>query len=199
MLRLEDPAIREALDLVPLPILIIDGQYKVRFANQASRAAFRIDFSSYDDPRPGTFLQCSRRLQSSGGCGTSPFCPRCIIRNGVATAIEKGSSHGSAYLAVFEQARLARMRATFSRIQAGGDNLALLTFQRTDAVEDLGTTESIIPVCACCKGARAEDAQGDSSTLHFAEILGADFAHGICPACGEQFFEAETEEKTPRD
>ncbi|MGA9048463.1 MAG: HAMP domain-containing sensor histidine kinase [Dehalococcoidia bacterium] len=69
---------RQFADLIPDPVIALNGCRQIVFAN--STAAKAIETNGFKDPyglRPGEALLCEHAVASSCGCGTSSFCRYC--------------------------------------------------------------------------------------------------------------------------
>lgn len=80
-------------DNAPLIMLLVDGERRVRKANQ-----FAADFANRQAPemyglRSGEALRCLHALKSPHGCGYGPSCQDCTIRRTVLDTFETGHSY----------------------------------------------------------------------------------------------------------
>lgn len=76
-------------DSVPLPMLVVDSDLRVRRANQTARDAWGAG-SNMVGARPGTVLRCVHSLDNPKGCGYGPDCARCGIRLQVLDTLRNG-------------------------------------------------------------------------------------------------------------
>lgn len=56
------------------------------------------------------------------------------------------------------------------------------------ALSDISTLKRLLPICAYCKRVRDDAGYWNELSEYLQKETGADFTHGICPACSTQFF-----------
>lgn len=72
------------LDELPDPIIVLNSERQILFANQTLlRALKQRDDSAVLGLRPGEVLDCVRAANDSGGCGTTEFCRSCGAVNAI--------------------------------------------------------------------------------------------------------------------
>jgi two-component system, cell cycle sensor histidine kinase and response regulator CckA len=76
----------------PVSILLVDREYRVRKVNRHALRELAIPQSG-DDMKCGEILQCVHALRDSKGCGATPHCKSCKIRQTVTDIFETGKSH----------------------------------------------------------------------------------------------------------
>lgn len=82
-------SLREFIDSIPVPVLVVDDDVKVRAANTAAAEALGRDVCSRDGYRGGDVLECAyARLPE--GCGRTIHCSGCAIRRAVTRTFETG-------------------------------------------------------------------------------------------------------------
>jgi hypothetical protein len=76
----------------PVPILLVDGDVRILYCNDAAKEWFSaLEQASYLQ-RTGEALHCSHSTDVPEGCGRAPACLKCSIRSAVANAAENGRS-----------------------------------------------------------------------------------------------------------
>jgi len=76
-------SIKSLIDALPSAIFIVDPDYRIVDMNPSAKETF--------DPPPDEIIQklcgeifcCYHALTSKGGCGTTPNCEHCVIKNSV--------------------------------------------------------------------------------------------------------------------
>ncbi len=123
-------AVTAALAAVPVPIVAVNANRQIVYANEAMVGFVGADAAeSLIGLRPGEALGCSHVLQGEGGCGTSPFCRYC----GAARAMEESTIRALQA----EEAHIVRppdeppealdVRVSSRTFQVGGDVFTMLT------------------------------------------------------------------------
>lgn len=69
------------IDNLPINILLIDRRGIVTYANKVFYKNFGKAFNKNLEKGPGDLLSCENSFLSEKGCGHSPSCPHCILRN----------------------------------------------------------------------------------------------------------------------
>lgn len=70
--------------------------------------------------------------------------------------------------------------------------LTLLTFRLSEHERalrrDLTTLQGLLPLCSFCKSIRNERNEWEPLEPYLEARSGADFSHGVCPACAQQHY-----------
>jgi PAS domain S-box-containing protein len=76
----------------PIGMLVINGQEKIVFANQAAEDLFGKTIFDLTHKRFGDIIACVNRLKETAGCGHSPDCPTCPFFSGITGALTEGKA-----------------------------------------------------------------------------------------------------------
>jgi PAS domain-containing protein len=95
-----EPLIPELLNSFPEPVMVLNRERQVVFANDKLLAALNRPLHQVIGLRPGEVFSCVHGLEQAGGCGTTKFCSQC----GAARAIINSAATG---LAQSEECRMA--------------------------------------------------------------------------------------------
>jgi len=184
---MEDPQ-AEVLDVLPVAVMVLDGQCRVVRVNQAARDLLAID-GEVAGSWPGEVLRCVAAFGRTDGCGQSARCLDCVLWQTVQIARQGGET-------------AARREAPLEVVGADGTThrVFLTSAARADGVlgeasggvvlvvQDitrLHRLSGLVPICAGCKKVRRPD-QGWESVEAFIEASShALFTHTLCPACAE--------------
>jgi hypothetical protein len=143
-------------------------------------------------------LHCLNSLASPEGCGHSPGCSDCVIRNSVMTClagqsiyrrrmkftVSDGKVHRELELLI-SAAPLLSNRAT-----AELSPRALLILED---ITEISLLKDIIPICMHCKKVRDDQQYWQQVEGYFHHFIGVEFSHGVCPDCMKQFY-SETQQ-----
>lgn len=80
---------REFLDTLSIPIIMVEPGTKIRTANKFARELLGKDLSEIEDHLPGDVIECVHS-KSPGGCGSDIHCKSCVIRNSVTETFATG-------------------------------------------------------------------------------------------------------------
>ena len=78
------------LQNVPMLIMLVDGERRIRKANVAAARFARRSRQEMVGLRGGEALRCLHSTDSSQGCGFGPSCDRCMVRNTVLDTFRTG-------------------------------------------------------------------------------------------------------------
>ena len=92
LVEFESVKVRNILDEIDKPILIINDDARCLEANNAAVKTLEKQFSSIEGYHCGNVIDCVHAGES-GGCGKTEYCPDCVIRNTVKDTFETGKSH----------------------------------------------------------------------------------------------------------
>ncbi len=57
-----------------------------------------------------------------------------------------------------------------------------------EALESIRTLKGLIPICAHCRNVRGDQGYWNQLEIYLGEHSEAEFSHGICPKCEEEYF-----------
>jgi len=90
--RQHQAELQTILDGSPLPMILIDGERRVRLVNHAAREMIDRDLP-LEHTRLGQALGCLLCIKDPDACGRSPECATCTLRLTVADTLETGRPH----------------------------------------------------------------------------------------------------------
>jgi PAS domain-containing protein len=172
---------RTILDTLPVPVFIVDNDVRIHDLNIAASELFGVRKREIYKMRGGDALHCLNSLTASEGCGRSPVCEDCIIRNSVASSL--GGTAVSRKRMKFQIAGLEGKTDLDLLITANrlpGSSLVLLVLED---VTELTTLKSIVPICIKCRRVRDDHQYWKQVEQYFEENTGLLFSHGLCPSC----------------
>lgn len=82
---------------------------------------------------------------------------------------------------------LARVRAMERIIRAERERDRLIASLR-EALAQVKTLGSLLPICANCKKIRNDSGYWEQIEVYIRDHAGVDFSHGICPECEQAFY-----------
>lgn len=65
----------------------------------------------------------------------------------------------------------------------------MLISELQDAIAQIKTLKGLIPICSYCKNIRDDSGIWNKIEAYFAKHVDADFTHGMCPDCADDFRE----------
>jgi len=77
---------RVLFDAMPLPVFVVDNDVNILEYNAAAARLLVEGWQTRKRRRGGDVLQCLHATESPGGCGCSPACSSCGLREAVNTA-----------------------------------------------------------------------------------------------------------------
>jgi hypothetical protein len=175
--------LRAVFDALPSLVLVVDRDVRIQEYNAAVSDLLKADRKTVFKRRAGEVLHCIHSSEVPEGCGRSPSCKDCIIRNSVTEAF-----HGS---------RIVRRRTKIELIQDvdKAEIYALITaspFSFQDkplvllVIEDISEIAELyrmIPICSVCGKVRDDKESWMRIEAYFKNNWDVDFSHGLCPDC----------------
>lgn len=170
-------------DALPSMVFVVDQDVRIQEYNAAASALLIAEKKTVLQRRAGDILHCMHSREVQEGCGRSPFCKDCLIRNSVTEA--------------FQGDRVVRRRIRMELIRDAGmiEIYALITaslfsFQDRQLVllviEDISEIAELyrmIPICSVCRKVRDDKESWMLVEAYFQNNWGVDFSHGLCPDC----------------
>jgi PAS domain-containing protein len=79
---------RVLFNAMPMPVFVVDPDVSILEYNTAAAALVGEDKKAILQRRGGDVLHCLHATETEGGCGRSPACADCVVRNAVRSALE---------------------------------------------------------------------------------------------------------------
>jgi PAS domain-containing protein len=84
--------LQELLDRLPMPVLVVDEDVRVRGANRAAREVLGKSLDDVQGRLGGEAIECVHAGEP-GGCGRTLHCRGCVIRSMVTDTFVNGTDH----------------------------------------------------------------------------------------------------------
>jgi len=170
-------------DALPSLVFIVDEDVRIQEYNAAASGFMQEDRNNVLKRRAGEVMHCIHSNEVPEGCGRSPSCKNCVIRNSSAEA--------------FQGKRITRRRTRIELIRDGGrlEIYALITaspfsFHEKShvllVIEDISEIAELyrmIPICSMCGKVRDSKESWMRVETYFKSNWDVDFSHGYCPEC----------------
>ncbi len=179
----------EILDALPVLVLVVDDDVRIRYANAAARGVLGSEAPRALHRRGGEVLHCIHSYNDAGGCGRAEACRTCVIRNSVGEAFEgRRTVRAQCQLTAVgpgDDRSDVHMLVTAAPFSARPGNGVMLTLEDVSEVVAL---RGIVPICSYCKKVRTGVDYWESVERFVETHSDAQFSHGICEACLESHF-----------
>jgi hypothetical protein len=171
-------------DAIPNPIFVVDGDARILDCNAA--AAQMTGEALALGRRAGEVLLCIQALATPEGCGRSPACPDCALRNAVAQAFAGAQQRRARHrIATHPGAPEVDLLVSTTPIRYRGQALVLLVLED---VTELVALRRILPICAHCHKVRDDAKYWQNVESYCRRELAVNFSHGICPECLTRYY-----------
>lgn len=172
-------------DALPSLVFVVDQDVRIQEYNAAASNLIMAERNTVLKRRAGEILHCIHSSEVSAGCGRSPSCKDCVIRNSVTEA--------------FRGNRVVRHRTRIELIRDGNkiEIYALVTaspfsFQERlhallviEDISEIAELYRLIPICSGCGKVRDDTKSWMQVEAYFKNNWDVDFSHGYCPDCFE--------------
>jgi hypothetical protein len=178
-----DSALRTALDAIPSYILITDGEYRILDTNRAARALSCPGDALELNKRMGDAMRCVFARDASQGCGTSEFCPSCVLRSTARRALAGESVRGQlGHMILTQDGDSTDFWFTVSAaaIALEGRDVVLVTLED---VTELVETREFLPLCPGCMEKRELGNQESQAHEFLMRHPGALLPQELCTTC----------------
>jgi len=180
----------QTLNALPFPALVVDEDLRIVFWNSAAQKLLRSE--ELFQQRGGEVLHCLHSTETSEGCGHSPSCKNCVVRNSVGESIRGNRVYRKKTVMEIisgETVTETPMLITTSPLHHNEQALTVLVLEDIRELMQIG---SILPICAKCKKIRTTANQWEPVERYIkTHIVEVDFSHGLCPECIRDVFSAE--------
>jgi PAS domain-containing protein len=181
---IDDPSyLRTVLDANPSPIFILDGEACILDANLAAIELLESDSGPVLQRPCGEVLHCLHQRDAAKGCGKTPSCKDCLIRNAVMRAFQGNRVvREKAKLHLIREHRVEEIHVlvTTTPFAYEGTPYALLVLED---ITEVITLRHILPICARCKKIRNDESYWEQIESYLRKHTDLRFTHGICPEC----------------
>jgi hypothetical protein len=175
--------LKAVFDALPSLVLVVDQDVKIQEYNTAVSDLLMAGRTTVLKRRAGEILHCIHSSEVPKGCGKSPSCKNCIIRNSVTEAFQ-----GSRVVRRRTKIELIRdvskieiyALITASPFSFQDKPLVLLVIEDISEIADL---YRMIPICSVCGKVRDDKESWMRIESYFKNKWDIDFSHGLCPDC----------------
>lgn len=185
----ESGLLRVIFDAMPSMVFVVDKDVEVYEYNKAAADFLVMERNAILRHRGGEILKCIHATEAPEGCGHSPHCEGCVIRNSVNT--------------VYEGNRVERTRTRMELIRDGIKteiyalitaspfsyeyrNFVLLVIEDISIVSEL---QRIIPICSICHKIKDQKEAWSRIEAYFRDNWDVDFSHSYCPDCHKKLLD----------
>jgi hypothetical protein len=176
------------LEATPIPVLVVKPEMRIVYYNSAASTLVGSDAEVVIQSRTGEILHCIHSTESLEGCGYSPFCKDCIIRDSVNQALKGRKVSRKLHkmkLVQKDNAAEIYLLVTTVPLQYSGEQLVMLLLED---VSELRTLRQLIPICSRCKRIRDDQEYWHHVEKYLKDQLDVDFTHSICPQCAKVLY-----------
>lgn len=175
--------LKTVFDALPSPVFVVDQDVRIQEYNSAASDLLRTESKTVLKRRAGEILNCIHSNEVPGGCGRSPSCKDCIIRNSVTEAF-RGTRvvRRRTRIEIIRDADKIEIYAliTASPFSFHARPLVLLVIEDISEIAEL---YRMIPICSVCGKVRDDKESWMRVEAYFNDNWGIDFSHGLCPDC----------------
>jgi PAS domain-containing protein len=172
----------DTLNVIPFPILVVDDDVRILFWNSA--ALRLLGSEEIFQQRSGEVLNCIHSGDTEEGCGHSPHCKTCVVRNSVNAASHGGKVYRKKTIMkkkIGDTVTDVPLLVTTSPYVYKNRSLTLLILEDIHEMMEIG---GLLPICAHCKKIRSSTNQWQQIEGYIKDhIVDVDFTHGLCPDC----------------
>jgi PAS domain S-box-containing protein len=132
-IRDEEEGLAAIYDNVPLIMLLVDADRRVRKANKFASHFAGVPAAELIGERGGEGLNCVHALDDPRGCGFGPDCQHCAVRSAILDTIASGRSHRQVETTISLKTESGSRDVTLllsaTKVEIQGNPLALVTMQ----------------------------------------------------------------------
>ena len=175
--------IREVFDALPSMIFVVDQEVRIQEYNAAARKLMASSREGILQQRAGEVIQCINAQKTRKGCGGSPKCSDCLIRDSVTQALQgRRVVRRRARIEITQQGHHTEIYAliTVSPFSFHNTLHALLVIEDISEIAELYNMVFICPVCGKMQGDKKVWMRVES---YFKDNWNVECSHGYCPDC----------------
>jgi len=175
-------------EATPIPVLAVNADVKILYFNPAAKKLVGSNPEVVIQRRAGEILHCIHSTEAVEGCGYSPFCKDCIIRNSVNRSLTgRKVSRKLQKMELVQKGHTVEiyLLVTTAPLQYGKEQLVMVLLED---VSELRALRRLIPICSRCKKIRDDDEYWHHVEEYLKDQLDMDFTHSICPECASELY-----------
>ncbi|RWX52066.1 PAS domain-containing protein [Candidatus Electrothrix marina] len=175
--------LREVFDALPSMVFVVDQDVRIQEYNAAAEELMRSGRNTILQQRAGEILHCIHSKKAPKGCGKSPKCSDCIIRNSVTQALQgKRVVRRRTRMEIMQNDHKTEIYAlvTVSQFSFRGSPHALLVIEEINEIAELYNMIFICPVCGKVQDDKKVWMQVEA---YFKNNWNVECSHGYCPDC----------------
>ncbi len=192
----KDSPLPAFIDAIPSPVFLTDGDVRILEANRAARELLGDQIEAQWHQRGGDALHCVFARDAPDGCGTTEFCPACVLRNSV-EAVHAGQPAprrvAHMILGPADHSQDLWFQVSASPLALDGRKLVLIVLEDVTQLVELRELVPFCPGCGQVRGLKDLESQARIFRRRHPDFL---LAQELCPDCRRKP-PAELESETP--
>lgn len=179
----DEKVCRALVDAYPDPILIVNELGEIQGMNQAAGKILGTDARLMYQKRGGEAIHCIHSFETPEGCGYSPSCRDCSLRNSIKESMTgRNTVRRKTTFEMQKEGGVQRLPVliTATHFSLHDQSLVILVLEDLSAMEQLG---QLVPICALCKKIRDDHQYWNKLEDYLHEHHDFEFTHGLCPTC----------------
>jgi PAS domain-containing protein len=183
------------MEAIPIPVLVVNADVRILYYNPAASVLLGSEPEVVIRRRAGEVLHCIHSTEALEGCGYSPFCTDCIIRNSVNQCVKgRKVSRKLQKMELLQKNNVVEiyLLVTTAPLQYGKEPLVMVLLED---VSELRALRQLIPICSRCKKIRDDQDYWHHVEEYLKDRLDVDFTHSICPECASELYPGLTGNK----
>ena len=183
-----DDCLKAIVDAMPSAVFVVDHSFKIFDMNLAATKLFGVDSNVILRRLCGEIMHCMHAFKSKEGCGTTAFCPDCVIRNSVELACKGKTVHRDKYRMKIQRANEitdAHFLINAAPFKYEGDKFILLV---VEDITEIITLKRLLPICSNCKKIRNDEDYWEAVADYLKKHADLEFTHSICPECANKLY-----------
>ncbi len=179
---------RTIINTIPAALFILDSEVRILGINTSATELINQESKVTLRKLCGDVLHCFHAQNAHKGCGTTKYCPDCVIRSSVQTSCQ-GKTIVKKKAELLVQKGQTTQSCIFlisaSPFTHKGETLSILSMED---ITELMLLKKFIPICAECKKIRNDDDYWENIERFLKEEYGTQMSHGICPDCIKKLY-----------
>lgn len=180
---------RAVIDAIPAPLFVVDEDVRIIEYNVRAERLVGEDRTAVYKQRGGDVLHCIQSERTEGGCGSSPGCKDCIVRNSVRKTYATKDvlrRHATLDLVTADGSSSIDAMIVTAPVEYRDVQLVLLMIED---VGDIDRLREIIPICSSCKKVRDDKHYWQQVEEYVSSHTDIEFSHGLCPDCARKMID----------
>jgi hypothetical protein len=176
------------LDAIPTALFIADKENRILDVNQYATQLIDMESGNTISRLCGDVLHCMHTQDSIQECGTTDYCPDCVINNTIKESCSGQTIVKRKAELLIEKDNKKTKGVFLISASPYTDNERNLTILCLEDISEVVLLRSLLSICSKCNKIRDDKGYWNQFESYIEQHSDTSFSHGICPECSDKLY-----------